>query len=260
MTGVKGRFAAEWRKEEKAAQMEGWDFSHIAGRYEEEMPSWEFRRVVLKYTEKRSKLLDIDTGGGEELLALGHPYENTSATEGYGPNIELCKRKLLPFGIDFRPGKSGGKLPFGDESFDIVTNRHGSFDQAEVYRVLKPGGMFITQQVGAENDRELVRLLVPEAKELPFPEQYLDLTAGKLENAGFTLLCGREEFRTIRFFDIGALVWFARVIEWEFPGFSVESHMKRLLLAQEQLERHGDIRGRTHRFIIVAQKSKKNPR
>ncbi len=31
----------------------------------------------------------------------------------------------------------------------------------------------------------------------------LDLTAGKLENAGFTLLCGREEFRTIRFFDIG---------------------------------------------------------
>ena len=66
--------------------------------------------------------------------------------------------------------------------------------------------------------------------------------------------------QTIRFFDIGALVWFARVIEWEFPGFSVESHMKRLLLAQEQLERHGDIRGRTHRFIIVAQKSKKNPR
>ena len=30
------------------------------------------------------KLLDYDTGGGEFLLTLTHPFENTSATEGMG--------------------------------------------------------------------------------------------------------------------------------------------------------------------------------
>ncbi len=28
-------------------------------------------------------------------------------------------------------------------------------------RILKPGGIFITQQVGEDNDRELVELLLP---------------------------------------------------------------------------------------------------
>ena len=44
------------------------------------------------------KLLDFDTGGGEFLLSLGHPCENTAATEGYPPNVELCRETILPFG------------------------------------------------------------------------------------------------------------------------------------------------------------------
>ena len=53
----------------------------------------------------------------------------------------------------------------------MVINRHGDFNPDEIYRVLKPGGLFITQQVGAENDRELVELLCGQT-DLPFPEQY----------------------------------------------------------------------------------------
>ena len=55
------------------------------------------------------------------------------------------------------------------ETFDIVINRHGAFDENEIWRVLKPKGIFITQQVGAENDRELVELLLNEVPPLPFP-------------------------------------------------------------------------------------------
>lgn len=40
------------------------------------------------------KLLDIDTGGGEFLLSLGNPYDMTSATEAYPPNVRLCKKHL----------------------------------------------------------------------------------------------------------------------------------------------------------------------
>ena len=68
------------------------------------------------------------------------------------------------------------------------------------------------------------------------------------------MLEGGEAHRPIRFFDVGALVWFARVVEWEFPGFSVESCFERLCVAQETLERTGAIEGSIHRFYVVARR------
>lgn len=243
-----------WKAEESIAHIHGWDFSHIHGRYTEEddLP-WDYRETILGYLHPEMKLLDIDTGGGEFLLTLNHPYTNTAATEGYLPNVELCRRELLPFDIDFRMSDGSEELPFGNERFHMVINRHGDFNAGEICRVLKPGGIFITQQVGAENDRELVELLCGET-EMPFPEQYLDIAADQFRNAGFEILDARESFRPIKFLDVGALVWFARIIEWEFPNFSVEACRNRLLNAQRILEQNGSIEGRIHRFLLVAKK------
>ena len=243
-----------WKAEEAIAQIHGWDFSHIDGRYTEQgdLP-WDYRQIVRRGLTPETKLLDIDTGGGEFLLSLNHPHKNTAAMENYPPNVALCKEVLLPLGIDFRPGDGKGPLPFDDASFDLVINRHGDFNAAEIYRVLKPGGRFITQQVGAENDRELVKLLCGET-EMPFPEQYLDLTVEKFVHAGFEILEKDECFRPIRFFDVGALVWFARIIQWEFPDFSVDTHLEKLMNAQKMLEERGSVDGSIHRFLLVAQK------
>ncbi len=243
-----------WKTEEEFAHIHGWDFSYIDGRYMEgtDFP-WNYRQVIGEYLIPDKKLLDIDTGGGEFLLSLGHPYENTAATENYPPNVQLCKETLLPLGIDFRQADGNGDLPYPDESFHMVIDRHGDFNPAEIHRVLKAGGVYITQQVGAENDRELVELLCGKT-ELPFPEQYADKAAEKFLSAGFFILRQEECFRTIRFYDVGALVWFARVIPWEFPGFSVDTHLQNLMNAQCILEETGCIEGRTHRFLLVAQK------
>ena len=243
-----------WKAEEKIAHIHGWDFSHICGRYTEQddLP-WDYREIINRYLTPSMKLLDIDTGGGEFLLSLHHPHENTAATENYPPNVQLCKETLLPLGINFRSGDGKGELPFDDGSFHMVINRHGDFNAQEIYRVLKSGGLFITQQVGAENDRELVELLCGRT-ELPFPEQYLKITTAKFENAGFEIRESDECFRPIRFFDVGALVWFARIIQWEFPDFSVDTHLENLLNAQKILEEHGSVDGSIHRFLLVAQK------
>jgi SAM-dependent methyltransferase len=209
--------------------------------------------VIQQYRKPDMKLLDIDTGGGEFLLSLGHPFENTAATENYPPNVALCRETLLPLGIDFRPGDGKGTLPFADGSFDMVINRHGDFTPREVWRVLKKDGLFITQQVGAENDRELVALLCG-VSPCPFPEQTLPAIIGNFSEAGFEILRAEESFRPMRFFDVGALVWFARIIRWEFPGFSVDTHRDRLLQAQKLLEEKGFLEGKTHRILLVAQK------
>ena len=163
----------EWLEEEKSAQNHGWDFSHIRGRYEEEndLP-WDYEKIIRQYLKPNSNLLDYDTGGGEFLLSLNHPAEKTSATEGYQPNVDLCKKVLLPRGINFKECNDVSAIPYEDESFDIIINRHGDLDAKELYRLLRKGGMFITEQVGCDNDRDLVELVLPNTQK-PFPNLYL---------------------------------------------------------------------------------------
>ena len=205
-----------WKHEESIAHIHGWDFSHLAGRYTEETDlPWDYQGIILDSLTPDMKLLDVDTGGGEFLLSLHHPYANTSAAESYPPNVQLCKETLLPLGIDFHAGDGRDALPFADASFDRIINRHGDFNVQDIRRMLKDGGRFITEQVGAENDRELVELLLGQTP-LPFPEQYLETARRKFCDAGFTILDAQECWRPIKFYDVGALVWFARIImNWQ---------------------------------------------
>lgn len=243
-----------WEKEESIARIKGWDFSHIHGRYEEEnsLP-WNYETIIRELLHDEMKLLDYDTGGGEFLLSLHHPYENTAATEGYPPNVLFCREKLLPLGIDMRECADASHVPFADGTFDIIINRHGDLDPSEILRMLIPGGFFVTQQVGSENDRDLVEAVLP-GLEKPFPHNNLEEQRIRFEEAGFDILRDEEAFGPIRFFDVGAFVWFARIIEWEFPGFSVDKCFDRLLLLQRLIETAGKIEGMTHRFLLVAQK------
>ena len=183
-----------WLEEEKNSHIQGWDFSHIHGRYEEEndLP-WDYKNIIKQYLKTEYKLLDIDTGGGEFLLTLKHPFKNTSVTENYLPNVEFCKKNLVPLGINLYEIDGDSLLPFKDNEFDIVINKHGSFNVSELFRILKTGGIFITQQVGAENDKELIELLLPQT-ELSFPDSYLKNISKKFKETGFKIYKNKKFF------------------------------------------------------------------
>ena len=243
-----------WKKEESIAHIHGWDFSHIHGRYEVERDlPWNYRSIIRHYLTKDTELLDFDTGGGEFLLSLKHPYSKTSATEGYPPNVNLCQEILVPLGIHFKECNNASDIPFDDASFDLIINRHGAFDAHELYRLLKNNGIFITEQVGGENDRDLVEMVLPGTK-IPFPHLNLKEQRKVFEKAGFEILKAEEAFRPITFYDVGAFIWFARIIEWEFPDFSVDRCFEKLLKMHKVIEANGKITGTIHRFLIVAKK------
>lgn len=245
---------AFWKQEEDAAHIHGWDFSHIEGRYEEEQDlPWDYAAIVKSHLRGDKALLDYDTGGGEFLLSLKHPYSKTSATEGYPPNVALCRETLLPLGINFKECADAAAIPFGDAAFDVIINRHGAFDPPELYRLLRNGGIFITEQVGGENDRDLVEMVLPGTKK-PYPHLTMPLQRSAFEDAGFQIIRAEEAFRPITFYDVGAFVWFARIIEWEFPGFRVDRCFENLLKMHEVIEREGKVTGTVHRFLIVAKK------
>lgn len=243
-----------WKKEEEAAHIQGWDFSHIHGRYEEETDlPWDYERIVRQYLRNDFKLLDYDTGGGEFLLSLNHPFDRTAATEGFQPNVQLCREKLLPLGIDFKECATPSKIPYESETFDMIINRHGAFDAREFYRLLKKEGIFITQQVGGDNERDLVEMVLP-GTEKPFPHLNLKEQRKEFEAAGFQVVCAKEAYRPIRFYDVGAFVWFAHIIAWEFPGFSVDKCFQQLLKMQRVIEDRGKVEGTIHRYLLVVKK------
>ena len=243
-----------WKQEEEIAHIHGWDFSHLHGRYEVEndLP-WDYEKIVRAYLGNDMQMMAYDTGGGEFLLSLEHPFEKTSATEGYAPNVELCKNKLLPLGINFKECNNPNNIPFEEESFDIMINRHGGFAPTEIYRLLRKNGVFITEQVGGDNERDLVEMVLP-STEKPFPDLNLKTQQKRFEEVGFKILRAEEVYRPIYFYDVGAFVWFAHIIEWEFPDFSVDKCYKQLLEMQKEIEKNGFVQGTIHRYLIVATK------
>lgn len=244
-------------KEKESHAFAGWDFSYIDGDYSEEKLPWDYRKRLNDFLKPESELLDMGTGGGEFLLSLRHPYAQTAVTEGYPPNFELCKRRLEPLGIKVQfTAEEAGALPFDDNRFDLVLSRHESYGLNEVFRVLRPGGFFITQQVGGANNRELSEALIP-GFQPAVPDFNLENELPRFRKAGFRVMSRSQCYQKTIFTDIGALCYYAKVLPWEFPGFSVEGCFEQVKRLYRRLCTEGKLISTCHRFIIIAKKSNK---
>lgn len=242
-----------WKSEEERT-FTGWDFSSIHHRSGEEELPWAYREMVLEHLKSDQKLLDMGTGGGEFLLELKHPYHMTAVTEAYLPNFELCQKKLGALGIDVQFVKDDQVLPFENNQFDIIINRHEAYDFKEVHRILKPGGKFITQQVGRLNNYEFSKVLLQDFDREPIGTNDFSSELIQAKELGFEIVNQAETFPFLRFYDVGALVYFAKIIEWEFPNFTVERCMDELLKCHEAVENKGYVESTEHRYMIVAVK------
>ena len=234
-----------------AQDFSGWDFSWLEGRWLEEEPAWDYRARVEQLVGSAGSLLDMGTGGGEFLASLRNRPARTFATEGYRPNLPVAAARLAPLGVLVVPLADDSRLPFRSQAFDLVINRHESYDCAEVIRILKPGGIFLTQQVGARDCIALNQFLGA-----PVEEDAASWTIvqelGALSAAGFEILDWQEQYIESVFFDIGAVVYYLKVISWQIADFSVKKYRPALLRLHEHIQREGAFRTHGHRFLIEA--------
>ena len=233
----------------------GWDFSYLNSRWEDEELPWNYDNILRKYLNPEYSLLDMGTGGGEFLLSLKHPYPKTSVTEMWVPNVEECKKKLSPLGIDVQQVYDDKELPFEDNYFDMIINRHESYDAKEVKRILKPNGIFITQQVGCKNNESLSKKIIKDF-EPEFKDNDLNNRLKELNENDFEIIFKEEYFPYLRFFDVGAIVYFAKIIEWEFPNFTIDSCFNELCDLQKELNQKSYIESLEHRFILLCKNIK----
>jgi SAM-dependent methyltransferase len=198
-------------------------------------------------------MLDMGTGGGEILSNLRPLPPNTHATEAWPPNVPVARERLEPLGVTVHAIENeGDPLPFPDASLDLVINRHDSYDSNELRRVLRPGGTFITQQVGGQNDADLNELLgTPPADD--YSDWTLDRAMDDLASAGMIVVDGQEAFPPTRFYDIGALIFYLKAVPWQIENFSVEKHRVQLYDIHMLIEQQGWLEVGGHRFLIRAE-------
>lgn len=232
-----------------AQDFSGWDFSYLHDRWREDPPSWDYAAIVRQHMQGVHSLLDMGTGGGEFLSSLLPLPDDTHATEAWEPNIPVAKKRLEPLGITVHGIEDKAPLPFADSCFDLVINRHEWYDPAEVYRILKPGGVFITQQVGDQNNVDLNKLISGESPD--DGDWNLSGARDDLVAAGFEITRAEESFPLTEFLDIGAVVFYLKVIEWQIPDFSVAKYRQQLGGVHNTIESEGKLTTKDHRFLLI---------
>ena len=243
-------------EEAQQAHFAGWDFSWLAGRSENTPTPWNYRQLVIERIKSSSAMLDMDTGGGEFLAQLPNRPLLTCATENYAPNIPIAKARLGNLGIKVHQNGEGGKgLPFNDNTFDLIINRHSEYDCTELMRVLQPGGIFLTQQVGPQNEIELNQFLAPEIPPTySGPEYSFDAMLEEFKQSGFEILRAEMAGTPSYYYDIGAVVYYLKVISWQIPGFVCEERLPELKKLHDLITREGKFTTMEDRLLFIVRK------
>ncbi len=243
-----------------AVPVEGWDFSWFAGRATEERPSWGYARLLSERVGGSDAVLDIQTGGGEALAeavrrsgAAGGRLRWLAATESWPPNVELARRALAPLGGHVVQVDDDAPLPFPDMSFDLVASRHPTeVVWPQIARVLRPGGSYLSQQVGAGSNRELTDFMMG-----PQPvstSRSPEVARAEATDAGLEVVDVREQALRVEFFDVAAVVHFLKKVLWTVPGFTVAGYAEPLARMHRQIQEHGSFACDAQRFLIEARK------
>ena len=233
-------------------KFEGWDFSYITqtGRMVTEPLLWCYTSKLLPYLKGINSLLDIGTGGGEFLELLRPLPKETYATEMYQPNIPIAKERLERYGVYVKVPPDDHHLPFENNFFDVIIDKHESYSVGEIRRILKSEGCFITQQVGDKNFIDMNDLF--EYKDPDDEPWNLKFACEQLEKEGFYIIYRNEDFPKTRFFDLGAILYYLNAIPWQIGDFTIENYRHILSLIFDQINEEGFIEFTEHRFIIIA--------
>jgi SAM-dependent methyltransferase len=262
--------------EGESVPVDGWDFSWFAtgraggasrARATEERPPWGYAKLLGQRLAALAGVpgagaLDLQTGGGEVLataLAMGPGAPPVlAATESWPPNVAVARRNLARFGAEVVAlPDAHSDLPFGDGSFDLVVSRHPvHVPWAEVARVLKPGGRYLSQDVGPGSVAELTAFMMgpPDPSPPARPHRDPSWSVAGAEQAGLTVVDLQEFHGRMEFNDVAAVVVFLRKVIWIVPGFTVAGYRDRLRALHEQIGRDGPFRATSVRFLFEARK------
>ena len=230
---------AAWERE-WSGEHRGWDFSDVAGVMDEDETTWDFDALSLEALARARDAVDLGTGGGEQLIRLltrlgDRRPAGVTATEGWAPNVPVARAALAPWEVPVLQydARAGAPLPVPDHSLDLVLDRHEAYAPAELLRVLRPGGVFLTQQVGSRDAREAAEWFGGP----PRVSWTRSDAASGLEAAGLRVVDGGECLGRYHFDDVRALLRYLSHVPWDLAeGFTVRDHLDVLTRLQAETD------------------------
>ncbi|HEX3722192.1 MAG TPA: class I SAM-dependent methyltransferase [Nitrolancea sp.] len=248
---------------ETIADRRGWNFASM--KVDCDPVPWDYEDVVREYLWSDCRVLDIGTGGGEVFLRLAPLFREGIGIDadpemirvaGENSPVSMCDR------VSFltMPAEA---LRFPDASFDVILNRQAPFVLAEIARVLRPGGIFVSQQVGDHNTQNIFEALGWESNgtyiqalhvELEEPPPIsLESAAAEFASSGCTIV--RQESYDVPYYfqDLASLVFWLRAAPIPM-NFDDDRHVQAIATYIAENWTPRGIRTNEHRELLVVAK------
>lgn len=238
---------------DRVGLLNGWDFSHV--RCISEGVKWNFYDEVIQNCKATDILLDIGTGGGENLLSMASSAALLIGIDLSHAMVETAHQNLqkaAASNIRFIQ-MDAQQLQFPESFFNVISCKHSPFSASEVARVLTKDGVFLTQQV-RECDKANLAQAFGRGQSTREDGALLEQYIKELRDAGF---------QDIEYTDYDAVEYYEREEDLLFllmhtpiiPGFGREEADFRTL--QQFIHDYQTDRGiqtNSARFMIVARK------
>jgi len=239
---------------ESVGERSGWDFARV--RSDRDPTPWNYNDVAGRYVPRQSHVLDIGTGGGEILLGMAAHFRSGIGIDLDPEMIEQANRNLhegrAPY-VRFMI-MDAHDLQFADATFDAVLNRHCNVDVMETARVLRSGGVFVTQQVGQNNSLNILHAFgwTPASFGRAWWQPVSELGCRFCE-LGFHIEVQAEYDVPYWFRDLPSLVFWLKSVPLP-EVFDPEKHWRGVKAIVEKNSTSRGIRTNEHRELLVVRK------
>ena len=133
-------------------EIKDWDFSKFEIE-SESLTNWDLYEILNSISTKKSRILDLGTGGGEKVIEYFPECEEIVATDFSEGMIETANANLKKSGrknITFRL-MDNFNMDVPDEYFDIVVARNTDTDPKQIIKCLKNDGYLLMHGVDAND-------------------------------------------------------------------------------------------------------------
>ncbi|MDP3724792.1 MAG: methyltransferase domain-containing protein [bacterium] len=126
-------------------------------KYPAENPEEVFKNLLVQYSRKDNKALDLGCADGRFTIAIASNFKKVTAIDLSERMLAAAKslqKKERVKNINFEK-TNASKTPYPNNSFDVIYSRRGPTPFDEIYRLLKKGGHFINIGIGEKDTQEL---------------------------------------------------------------------------------------------------------
>jgi SAM-dependent methyltransferase len=191
-------------------------------------------------------VLDVGTGAGERLRELAPSFGHGLGIDA-DPEMVRLAREGPAGNLSFRVCSE--RLESVPGAFDVILDRHAPFDLDAVAAHLRPGGYFITQQVGERNMACVKAPLGQAPGQPPIGRQAITAT-------GLRLLAFLEYDVEYVVRDIESLVFWLNALDAAHADVDGRSALASASVLNQVLAGNVDERGfvtNEHRYLAIAQ-------